>query len=146
MSRGYFSQVTCTGFSLTSSTGAGTILDVMRLGVPLIVVPNHTLLDNHQDELAAELERQGYVTKSDTTYVQHLTSDLIVFRELVELSYIFLTADIIPDIWQMLLSLRLTKQSKHGAATAVTSRRLSIESLAMRTISKGVWIKCIALE
>lgn len=46
--------------------GAGTVLDVMRLGVPLIVVPNHTLLDNHQEELADELERQGYVTKSST--------------------------------------------------------------------------------
>jgi beta-1,4-N-acetylglucosaminyltransferase len=46
--------------------GAGTILDAMRLGLSLIVVPNVTLLDNHQDELAAELESQGYVTKSDT--------------------------------------------------------------------------------
>ena len=49
--------------------GAGTILDVMRLAVPLIVVPNHTLLDNHQEELADELERQGYVTKSSAGWV-----------------------------------------------------------------------------
>jgi beta-1,4-N-acetylglucosaminyltransferase len=46
--------------------GAGTILDAMRLGLAIIVVPNVTLLDNHQEELAAELELQGYVTKSDT--------------------------------------------------------------------------------
>ncbi|PQE23992.1 UDP-N-acetylglucosamine transferase subunit alg13 protein [Rutstroemia sp. NJR-2017a WRK4] len=44
---------------------SGTILDAMRLGLPLIVVPNTSLLDNHQEELADELERQGYVTKSN---------------------------------------------------------------------------------
>jgi len=41
----------------------------MRLGLPLVVVPNVSLLDNHQEELADELERQGYVVKSDTKYV-----------------------------------------------------------------------------
>ncbi|CZS92296.1 hypothetical protein WAI453_000178 [Rhynchosporium graminicola] len=46
--------------------GAGTILDAMRLAVPLVVVPNSSLLDNHQEELAAELEAQGYATKADT--------------------------------------------------------------------------------
>jgi len=50
---------------VVSHAGAGTILDAMRLGLPLIVVPNETLLDNHQEELAEELERQGYVTKSN---------------------------------------------------------------------------------
>jgi UDP-N-acetylglucosamine transferase subunit ALG13 len=42
----------------------------MRLGLALVVVPNMTLLDNHQDELAKELEAQGYVTKSDTRYIE----------------------------------------------------------------------------
>jgi beta-1,4-N-acetylglucosaminyltransferase len=37
----------------------------MRMGVPLIVVPNPKLMDNHQEELALELERQGYVTRGD---------------------------------------------------------------------------------
>lgn len=41
--------------------GAGTILDALRLDVPLIVVPNEELLDNHQAELAEELKQQGYV-------------------------------------------------------------------------------------
>ncbi len=52
--------------SIDAITGAGTILDAMRLGLAIIVVPNVNLLDNHQEELAAELELQGYVTKSDT--------------------------------------------------------------------------------
>ncbi|PBP18618.1 glycosyltransferase family 28 domain-containing protein [Diplocarpon rosae] len=46
--------------------GAGTILDAMRLAVPLVVVPNSSLLDNHQEELADELEAQGYATRGDT--------------------------------------------------------------------------------
>ena len=33
----------------------------MRVGVPLIVVPNADLLHNHQVELAEELAKQGYV-------------------------------------------------------------------------------------
>ena len=42
--------------------GSGSILDALRINVPLIVVPNPHLLDNHQVELAEELARQGYVT------------------------------------------------------------------------------------
>ena len=41
--------------------GSGSILDALRISVPLIVVPNPTLLDNHQVELAEELAAQGYV-------------------------------------------------------------------------------------
>ncbi|CCU78297.1 UDP-GlcNAc transferase/Catalytic component/ALG13 [Blumeria hordei DH14] len=47
-----------------ANTGAGTILETLRLGLPLVVVPNTSLLDNHQEELAAELEMQGYATKA----------------------------------------------------------------------------------
>lgn len=42
--------------------GSGSILDALRINVPLIVVPNPHLLDNHQVELAEELAKQGYVT------------------------------------------------------------------------------------
>jgi len=37
----------------------------MRMGLPIIVVPNVSLLDNHQKELAEELHRQGYVISTD---------------------------------------------------------------------------------
>lgn len=43
------------------SQGTGSILDALRISVPLIVVPNSTLLDNHQVELAEELAKQRYV-------------------------------------------------------------------------------------
>ena len=44
-----------------TSSGSGSILDALRIAVPLIVVPNPALLDNHQEELAEELAKQGYV-------------------------------------------------------------------------------------
>ncbi|KAJ6546549.1 glycosyltransferase family 1 protein [Mycena vulgaris] len=42
-------------------TGAGTILDVLRRGKALIVVPNATLLHNHQAELASALAAQNHL-------------------------------------------------------------------------------------
>ncbi|KAK0517096.1 hypothetical protein JMJ35_000251 [Cladonia borealis] len=44
-----------------SHAGSGSILDALRIAVPIIVVPNPELLDNHQVELAEELAAQGYV-------------------------------------------------------------------------------------
>jgi len=41
--------------------GSGTILDALRTSVPIIVVPNSDLLDNHQVELAETLAEQEYV-------------------------------------------------------------------------------------
>ena len=49
--------------------GSGSILDALRIGVPLIVVPNPELLDNHQVELAKELSAQGYVIHGNLKYV-----------------------------------------------------------------------------
>lgn len=37
--------------------------------MPLIVVPNTELLDDHQTEMAEHLAREGYATHSKCTYV-----------------------------------------------------------------------------
>ncbi|MCJ1371175.1 N-acetylglucosaminyldiphosphodolichol N-acetylglucosaminyltransferase catalytic subunit alg13 [Loxospora ochrophaea] len=47
--------------AVISHAGTGSILDGLRISVPLIVVPNPALLDGHQEELAEELAAQGYV-------------------------------------------------------------------------------------
>ena len=44
-----------------SIEGSGTILEALRIDVPLIVVPNTTLMHNHQLEVAEVLEEYGYV-------------------------------------------------------------------------------------
>ncbi|EGP90999.1 unnamed protein product [Zymoseptoria tritici ST99CH_1A5] len=46
---------------VVSHAGSGTILDALRISVPIIVVPNSELLDNHQVELAEALAEQEYV-------------------------------------------------------------------------------------
>ncbi|KAK2753068.1 N-acetylglucosaminyldiphosphodolichol N-acetylglucosaminyltransferase catalytic subunit alg13 [Onygenales sp. PD_40] len=46
---------------VVSHAGSGTIMEVLRMGVPLMVVPNPELLHNHQDELAKQLAVSGYV-------------------------------------------------------------------------------------
>ena len=50
------------------NSGSGSILDAFRMNVPLIVVPNQKLLDNHQAELAEELAAQNYVIHGNVEY------------------------------------------------------------------------------
>lgn len=52
-----------------SHAGSGSILEGLRFQVPLIVVPNTALLDNHQEELAEAMDRVGYVIHGN---VDHL--------------------------------------------------------------------------
>ncbi|KAG6180624.1 hypothetical protein E4U22_007969 [Claviceps purpurea] len=47
-----------------SHAGTGTILDAWRLGLPLVVVPNTELLDDHQTEMARHLAKEGYAAMS----------------------------------------------------------------------------------
>jgi beta-1,4-N-acetylglucosaminyltransferase len=47
--------------TVISHAGSGSILDALRVSVPLIVVPNTKLLHNHQMELAEVLAEQNYV-------------------------------------------------------------------------------------
>ncbi|KIL68566.1 glycosyltransferase family 1 protein [Amanita muscaria Koide BX008] len=47
-----------------SHAGSGTIIEALRLHKPLIVVPNPTLLDDHQQELAQALDGLGYLKTS----------------------------------------------------------------------------------
>lgn len=57
------------GGVVISHAGSGSILDALRVNAPLIVVPNPKLLDNHQDDLAEALSKQGYVVHGKLQYV-----------------------------------------------------------------------------
>ncbi|ORY64942.1 uncharacterized protein BCR38DRAFT_484415 [Pseudomassariella vexata] len=46
---------------IVSHAGAGTILDAMKVNSRLIVVPNATLMDNHQVQLAKAMDKEGYL-------------------------------------------------------------------------------------
>ena len=43
--------------------GVGTVMETLKAKRPIIVVPNPSLMDNHQCELADTLVIQGYVVK-----------------------------------------------------------------------------------
>ncbi|RIA97974.1 Glycosyltransferase Family 1 protein [Glomus cerebriforme] len=49
---------------IISHAGSGSILESLRLHKPLIVVVNENLMDNHQVELAIELQSKGYLVYS----------------------------------------------------------------------------------
>lgn len=50
--------------------GSGSILEILRLYKPLIVVANENLMDNHQIELAIELQSKGYLVYSSIRCVK----------------------------------------------------------------------------
>ncbi|KAF3987623.1 hypothetical protein FT663_03199 [Candidozyma haemuli var. vulneris] len=52
---------------VVSHAGTGSILDVLRLGKPLIVVTNQDLMNDHQEEVAAQFEKLGYLYRVNTS-------------------------------------------------------------------------------
>lgn len=55
-------------YALLIHSGSGSILEALRYQIPLVVVPNTGLLDNHQEELADAMERNNYLIRGDVTY------------------------------------------------------------------------------
>ncbi|EMC92435.1 glycosyltransferase family 1 protein [Baudoinia panamericana UAMH 10762] len=64
-----------------SHAGSGTILDALRISVPLIVVPNADLLDNHQVELAEVLAEQDYVVYGKLESLDKALGEAEVWRK-----------------------------------------------------------------
>ncbi|GBL51043.1 N-acetylglucosaminyldiphosphodolichol N-acetylglucosaminyltransferase catalytic subunit alg13 [Candidozyma auris] len=56
---------------VVSHAGTGSILDVLRLGKPLIVVTNQDLMNDHQEEVAAQFEKLGYLYRVNTQEMLH---------------------------------------------------------------------------
>ncbi len=46
---------------IISHGGLATTMEILRLGLPLVSVSNHDRYDNHQDDLLAEMENEGYL-------------------------------------------------------------------------------------
>ncbi|KAF8503629.1 glycosyltransferase family 1 protein [Russula emetica] len=56
--------------------GSGTILDALRRGKSLIIVPNPTLLDNHQEDMAHAMGKLGHAKVSTVNELAQSVMDL----------------------------------------------------------------------
>lgn len=63
--------------------GSGSILEALHLGKLLLVVPNSSLMDNHQAEVAKALSEEGYLLESSPEYWKNIECGLMVvnYRE-----------------------------------------------------------------
>lgn len=57
------------GVVLIGYLGSGSILTALRARKPLLVISNTDLMDDHQSQLAAELEKNNYLTVTSIPYV-----------------------------------------------------------------------------
>ncbi|KIW54039.1 hypothetical protein PV05_06431 [Exophiala xenobiotica] len=64
-----------------SHAGSGSVLDVLRVGIPLVVVPNADLLHNHQVELAEALAQQDYVVYGKLDDLKSSISEIETLRK-----------------------------------------------------------------
>lgn len=58
--------------TVVGHAGAGTCLEVLRAGKKLIVVPNESLMDDHQTELADQLVDNGYALKASLSTLKSI--------------------------------------------------------------------------
>jgi len=57
---------------LCNCLGSGSVLEALHLGKLLIVVPNASLMDNHQAEVAKALSNEGYLLETSPRYISGL--------------------------------------------------------------------------
>ncbi|ORX87605.1 glycosyl transferase [Anaeromyces robustus] len=61
---------------IISHAGSGTILDALELHKKIIVVPNETLMDNHQIELANAMSKKGVIISSSISELINTLNNL----------------------------------------------------------------------
>jgi beta-1,4-N-acetylglucosaminyltransferase len=49
--------------------GTGSLLDGLHFRIPIVLVPNTDLAENHQEELADKFEKNGLCIRGDLEYV-----------------------------------------------------------------------------
>ncbi|XP_066271056.1 UDP-N-acetylglucosamine transferase subunit ALG13-like [Branchiostoma lanceolatum] len=59
-----------------SHAGAGSCLETLGAGKPLVVVINETLMNNHQLELANQLYKDGHLYYATCSNLRHLLKDM----------------------------------------------------------------------
>lgn len=70
---------------IISHAGTGLILDSLRAGKALLVVVNEELMDNHQEEIAAEFEKMGVLVGCKIKGVESYSTVLDKLDQLVSM-------------------------------------------------------------